>query len=335
MSQAVLQGAQDVAARSSARDTKFDIARGVGIILVVLGHALVGVQQGGLTTPLMHFLIIGIYSTHMALFFIISGVFSGSMAKRAWPEFSLAMLTRIVWPYLLWGFVLYTAHFLMGGFTNTQIKAYNLWSVIWPSGSVMWFFQALLAGMVLRRLLAGVSLNVTGLVGLALVAVAYIYPFWGGVERFVGLFLIAAWGRPLLPKALSPLWVGLSAVVMVVTLGMVWQDAQLPLQGYPAFVPKYIPALLAGPILVLWGAARLSAFEGLLARGLEYIGQHTMPIFVTHILITAGTRIALRLGGLDDPVLAILVGTVFGVGLPLIAAVVAQKLRLSAILGWR
>ena len=49
------------------------IARGIGILLVVLGHAL---KQTGVTNTAVDVLIEVIYSFHMPLFFVLSGFVS-------------------------------------------------------------------------------------------------------------------------------------------------------------------------------------------------------------------------------------------------------------------
>ena len=54
------------------------IARGIGILLVVLGHAL---KQTGVTNTVVDVLIEVIYSFHMPLFFVLTGFVSVNLLK--------------------------------------------------------------------------------------------------------------------------------------------------------------------------------------------------------------------------------------------------------------
>ena len=57
------------------RQNWIDIAKGVGIILVVVGHAGRGLQSAGLTDEgwLLPLMDRAIYAFHMPLFFVLSG----------------------------------------------------------------------------------------------------------------------------------------------------------------------------------------------------------------------------------------------------------------------
>ena len=61
--------------RVSPRDVTLDVLRGLAMALVVLGHALVGVQGALGDHPVSRFLIVLIYTTHMPVFFLLAGVF--------------------------------------------------------------------------------------------------------------------------------------------------------------------------------------------------------------------------------------------------------------------
>lgn len=61
-----------------------DYAKGIGILLVVYGHVILGLHDSkvgmqGLNYELQHLFI---YSTHMPLFFFLSGLFASSWVER-------------------------------------------------------------------------------------------------------------------------------------------------------------------------------------------------------------------------------------------------------------
>jgi fucose 4-O-acetylase-like acetyltransferase len=73
----------------SSRLTWVDTAKGFGIILVVLGHALRGLVSSEIltSTPLVRFADDWIYAFHMPLFFFLSGLFLFRSTSKAWADF--------------------------------------------------------------------------------------------------------------------------------------------------------------------------------------------------------------------------------------------------------
>ena len=69
------------------RFAEIDIARGVGILLVVAGHAL---KQTGQSNTVFDILLSVIYSFHMPLFFILSGF----VAVKSIEETDLISFTK-------------------------------------------------------------------------------------------------------------------------------------------------------------------------------------------------------------------------------------------------
>ena len=63
-----------------------DVAKGIAIIFVVLGHCVSGQT------------FIWVYSFHIPLFFFISGYLSINSMGLGWKEYTLKKATRILWP---------------------------------------------------------------------------------------------------------------------------------------------------------------------------------------------------------------------------------------------
>src|ERR1700709_2278735 len=95
-----------VSARSRVRfrDDSLDIAKGFGIITVVLGHCLLGMINGGFFKPSAAWpdvWVSTIYLFHMPLFFVISGHLASEKHRPAAPTIS-KLIPAIVYPYFLW-----------------------------------------------------------------------------------------------------------------------------------------------------------------------------------------------------------------------------------------
>lgn len=316
----------------AGRDPGLDAGRGLAMVLVVLGHALIGVMAAGADSRGLRAALLLIYSAHVPLLFAVSGLLAGAMVARPWRQVVPQMAARLVWPYLLWGFVLYSAHAAMGTFTNTALTQYQPWRILWHPPGVMWFLPVLGLGLITLRI---VPRGGWPWVGAGLLLAPYFSQTVPQELRFAGgLVLLAAVGRARLTAlwqrpGMARLAILGTVAVMAATAGLAWQQAALPLAGYPGFDPAYLPALVAGPLAVMGLAGRLG--RGLWAR----IGRHTMPIFTTHVLITAGCRIGLQQAGLTAPALAVGLGSVLGVMGPLWVGEWAARRGLSPWLGWR
>lgn len=66
-------------------------ARGIGILLVLIGHAVSPDSYLGMT----------IYSFHMPLFFLLSGIFAGTYEKYKFSDFFKKQTKHVMFPYLI------------------------------------------------------------------------------------------------------------------------------------------------------------------------------------------------------------------------------------------
>lgn len=83
------------------RDKTLDIVKGIGIFLVVLGH----------TSDILHDWI---YSFHMPLFFMLSGIFHKN--GKNYKEFLKKKIKNIIIPYFIFGILLLLFWFFIGRF---------------------------------------------------------------------------------------------------------------------------------------------------------------------------------------------------------------------------
>ena len=102
-----------------------DSARGLGIILVVIGHALGGLIDSPLGDGQDTFrrIFFAIYSFHMPLFFLLSGLLVTQRLERGAAPFARALLPTIVWPYFLWSVIQFSLIFALGNLVNRDRKS--------------------------------------------------------------------------------------------------------------------------------------------------------------------------------------------------------------------
>lgn len=328
--------AADIEAQPSVeqgRNTALDTARGMAMVMVVLGHALDGAQSAGHSNEGIRFLLLMIYSTHIPLFLLVAGILSHGLCHKPWTGFLTTLGQRIVWPYLLWSFALLTVQYLMSNHTNTAVTNYQPVSILWDAPGIMWFLYALCIGLILRKCLMQFSWQAVLAVGLVCLLVPYLTDEWPPKSRYVGIFLIgAALGPDILRRVMHPAAAVTAGFVMLVTVLLALWQSGAPIVGYPASDAHFLPAIFAGPLL-LYGFSHM-LFQANMQGWLSMIGRNTMVIFVTHIFVTAGTRIFMLNLGITDWPLIIVTATCAGVVLPLMAGALARRRGISTVLGW-
>ena len=100
-----------------------DAARGIGMVLVVLGHAI---SDTSMDNPLFSRLFYFIYSFHMLLFFFISG-YCGSKAMKCDTisdkyEYIQLRFSRLMIPYFFIGVCYIPLKFVLAKFSSTSVQ---------------------------------------------------------------------------------------------------------------------------------------------------------------------------------------------------------------------
>ena len=130
-----------------------DMAKGIGMLLVLLGH-LQGDQMFALS-PYIYPLCVFIFSFHMPMFFIISGILiaiKGDDVKSSFKELAKKRFKGIMIPYLWFSFfyIMVVVVALVKGTVMPETLYVNLWYVLSGYGmNVLWFLPAIYLGELL------------------------------------------------------------------------------------------------------------------------------------------------------------------------------------------
>lgn len=124
-----------------------DYARGWAILLVVYRHTMVGLERMGINVPEPLFFSQEFFmNVRMPIFFVLSGVFvSYALEKRTYPQIIGNRIRTILYPYLVWAFILLTLQILFSDFTNSHrsFSDYKLIIVQPRELDHMWYLLAL------------------------------------------------------------------------------------------------------------------------------------------------------------------------------------------------
>lgn len=340
----------DLYMNTTARETSLDVARGAGIILVVYGHVLRGAVSSGLVpagVPDTVFAWIDyvIYTFHMPLFFFLSGLHVCHSLRGAPKRFIGSKVRTIVYPYLLWSVLQGGVQIAMASRgTNHPFTFGDLLSIGWRPFAQFWFLYALMLCMIAAWLFArwvpvftqvpmaprirGAFLA-SAVLGLAIGTVTQ----WGIVSTalmnwpFFVAGVVASRALPgWLERNSHPAMCGLTAVAFVAAVAFA--------HGVGSATSIWaVPAAFAGITLMLQLAYRHAASSAR-AGWLAAIGYASMPIYLMHILVMAGVRIVLMRVGVGSLATHLVLGTLAGVAVPMMAYLIALRTGTARIAGF-
>lgn len=282
-----------------------DIAKGIGIILVIIGHALNKDQ---------HIYLRGlIYSFHMPLYFILAGYtitskpslakFRESIKKRVcrliFPAlvcYTITSLSQLVILYFNDDFDLnvFICNHLLGLFFCEGMDIYA-WNTIIPGIGILWFFFAMFFSFSLFYFLHLVihdSFKVTmlsiivSIIGYFIVQTVVTIPF--SIEISFLLLPFFSFGQYILPKInLSSVRVlliscGLWLIMFLVTFSLSHFYFEIVPHCFP-FYPICIITAIGGSVFVFCISKLLTNIK-YCSKLLSTIGKNSLYILIAHVL---------------------------------------------------
>lgn len=348
LSSARVSSGGGTARRPQGRDQALDVAKGFGIVLVVLGHCLDGLVASNYFGPNVlwpQLAIYTIYLFHMPLFFVVSG-FLASGKHRPAGKTVVKMLPTIVWPYLLWSAVQNATMVYLSRYTTSKITFAQLLKIGWVPIVPYWFLYALFFCQVLYLLTRRWSAMMQLAIATALfVGALMLEPELIRLELQVVLqitrgFLFFTLGVVAVSqiKELGR-WAAVVATLLFAALAVVYYQAQL--NGPLSAGVLVVPIAAAGIVATLGWSRDLADAKGTavgrVTSVLAFFGRYSMSIYVMHIFFTAGVRIALkRYAGHPTALVTwteIVAATVVGTLAPLAINWVASKMSVDKWLG--
>lgn len=318
-----------------------DIARGIGIVLVVYGHVLRGIHDAdiGLNENFFFYSDTFVYGFHMPLFFLLSGLFVSSWESKPFAAAAGKKIHQLLLPYLIWSLLQGSVMIVLSGATNSSTLT---WSGLpanigWSPIGQFWFLYALFFMFILYYVLNKfLPKPVMLLVGLAVFAAMPLLELNWIVEKFGSHFVYFLAGaclaryKAIVPRLFKPaaLYASSAAFILVNALYL-WAANRF--YDAPGFQYLGLAAAAAGVAFVIALSYRLQAVKG--TTWLKSLGLSSMSIYLVHILAASGTRIVLDKGlHIGDPAAHIVLGTIMGIAVPLVVQAVARGLRLDNVL---
>lgn len=309
-------------------------ARGAGIILVVLGHAL---KQTGETNSFFELLLSVIYSFHMPLFFVLSGFVSVKILSLATYRERLLYIrqraVRLLIPYFVIGLFYMPLKFYLSSYA---VKAYDF-SSMWklflgenPNVSLWFLYTLFWCSVICALLLNHRTLTLLLSAGFLLAAAVY---FWSPelrIPQYLFFFLLGIFLREHYDICKSYLekhglfW-AMAALFILTNAGLYITDVSL----------FKIVTTLSGIWCTL--ALFLRADQGsAIWKRLEYLGNYSMDIYILSEPVQTALRIILYGIFHLNYILCTVICFLFGLLLPLpVSTLIVRRVGIfrAAILG--
>jgi fucose 4-O-acetylase-like acetyltransferase len=327
-----------------------DIAKGIGIVLVVFGHVWRGLHAAHFAIPPETYQWVDrlIYSFHMPLFFVLSGLFIPKSVQKPASVFLLDKLKTIAYPYVLWTLIQASVNAALSSVTTTPVSLGQiLFEMPWRPYAHFWFLYVLFFHSVAYLALDRLRVS-RGLI-LALAAVLHLLTyrinmqslgiFTNVLTNFVYFAAGAALSEFLLnravhvkPFATATLAVATGALLL---LAITTHFDQRLSDKLPLTVLGIV-AVMAGSIWLAHksAGADLSAINigGVLAS----CGRLSLVIYLAHILAASGMRIVLqKLLHVDNLATHLILGTLAGITGPMALDWAAKRVGVTCLFAWR
>jgi fucose 4-O-acetylase-like acetyltransferase len=334
-------GAAHTSARLSSRFDAIDSAKGIGIVLVVFGHAWRGAMGAGLISDAQLFALIdsAVYAFHMPLFFFLSGLlFLEGFQKYKTNVLLRSKVTRLLWPMALWTWLFFGLKIVAGTAANNPVYWADFPFIPLPPFEHLWFLWALfvcqsiliLAYKVVPRNVSAQTLRrfaaICALAMATFSSVIYVPSLlWGPMIEHAPYFLAGITAGGFLAVRL-PHWVGLVCAAEFAVLLMA-------VQGEKASVIHSLALLAMGWTVWLW-------LDGIVAKAgrslgaLCYLGQTSMVIYLTHTAFSAAVRIAMLQLGFEGAGGVVVMTVLAGLTLPVLVLWAARRLHLTKLMGF-
>jgi uncharacterized membrane protein YcfT len=294
-------GPMTEATAASGRVDWVDYAKGFCIVMVVMMHSTLGVEDAAGREGWLHAAVAFAMPFRMPDFFLISGLFLARVIDRDWRTYLDRKVVHFAYFYVLWMTIQFAfkAPGLAGELGWAGVLTFYLASFIEPFGT-LWFIYLLPVFFVVTKLMRGVPPALV-LVAAAALEIAPIATGWTVVDEFASRFVYFYAGYALAPHIFR-----LAAQVQAKPLPALAGLAAWALINGAVVFAGYAALPFVSLALGIVGAAAVVAVSALLAKidwlaVLRYCGEHSIVIYLAFFLPMAATRtLLLKTGVIAD-----------------------------------
>ncbi|WP_158769021.1 acyltransferase [Paraglaciecola sp. L1A13] len=310
----------------SERHAWLDLAKGLGICLVVMYHTCEGILNSFQhDTETVLALTNFFRSWLMPMFFMVSGMLIRRSINEKSVQANKSKLLDWAYIYVVWSIIIYLVRLLSNSLTNTNMAANEILFILWDPVPTIWFIYALALSHAVTLLLRNQppTLVLSAALIINLVNGAFFGWFEGSIfERFGWIYLFYALGfykgNELIGIIKSQ---KLSLLGPIFFIGFGFLLALYRGEFHP-FSKPFISVAMSLAFLIMCYRVELLLKNNVFFKFWVYIGSISLFIYLTHFAFPAATRMVLLKLGLYSFTANILAAVV----LAMIIGFIASKL---------
>jgi fucose 4-O-acetylase-like acetyltransferase len=311
-----------------SRDAWIDYAKAIGIVLVVYGHVVRGIQSTSPPeiSPIFGYIDEIIYSFHMPLFFFIAGIFFfKSFEKYGYKGILKNKLCVIIYPYILWSLIQGGIELISSQYTNHSITAEEILA-LWEPRAQFWFLYALFFCFFFAASIRLILTNHKQIFLIMLLAASlFIYrdlPLFNTTMKLIsksyiyfefGVFYTLMKNNHHFNKYLLLM----TATILIVSQTL--ESRVLPL----------LYAVIGIAIVIMLAKTIERKYQ---SETLRIIGMASISIYLMHIIFGSGVRVILtHYLHIENISIHIMTGMLFGIALPTLVYMVITRYKINWI----
>lgn len=320
-----------------------DIAKGIGIILVVVGHAGRGLSGAELPDrngflPLMDQTI---YAFHMPLFFMLSGITFGMRPPNSIQASLVKRPQRLVYTLIIWTYAFLAMQALAGSSSNSGGSWQNILQAPLPPFAHFWFLWALLINSVtfavlriaFRPILSEIkfwssAIIASGAINFVVDLPQQIVPWFALALNYSLVFAIGGLiGASPLVRAVPSVKIALLGSFLFISSLLMILSINPPINQTISGI--FISIFLIIPVISISNRFGKSPA----GRALAFLGIISLAVYVMHTMFSAVMRIFLMKAGYTDLTVHLVLGVLIGITGPFIFYLAARRLNILRVTG--
>lgn len=317
------------------RQVSPDLAKGIGIILVVIGHTIRGLMKANILPATEKIILIdtAIYLFHMPLFFYISGLFLEQRINRStFFHFIQKSFLILLIPLLFWSYLQTFIQFIFSNNINSSVKIIDLLMAPFPPKQQFWFLWALFLDFIFFAIMQKMNISkfsriITFIIILFLALLNDIFnasyisdkifniPIIGQSITFFPFLLLGSLHGYIRE---STKHIKLFYFVLFFTISII---TYLFIGDLLPSISFYVFSILS--IVTLYRSLEVLSLKTYNTKNklidiLIYIGLNSMIIYLAHIITEAGIRVFLLKNNIVNINIHLIMGILFGIFVPLL-----------------
>lgn len=279
----------------SKRIEWIDVAKGIGIILVVIGHVFPDASAAeGIGIPFYKFVYELIYSFHMPLFIFLSAILGTRLLEKMNSEqirnFFIKKARRLLIPYFCIGILYIPFRLILSRYANSSFAMANLWKIFFGFNpySGLWFLWALfMLNVVAIIIFQFLRINnkwfvIVGSFFLLIITLLVNIPdpyYW--IAAYLFYFLFGLYKDDFIALSLKVGIVPSAVVLITVVL----------IRFYTECIVVLPIAAISGIITIINVSMRIEKKSGKLKELFTLFGDYSMDIYMLHGPLLVAIRI--------------------------------------------